>query len=152
MSAHRESRTSGTRRNPRRRLSRLLPGLLLLPAAGVPASPPLHVEVFTTAARAVSESPVAADDVTAQIGEMEKQWVAALKQGDLAWVEALYLPDGLLLPPNAPPVEGQKAMRGVVAVVEIGSVGIGDAQEVAATVVGEARSLPGGHQVVVDDA
>ena len=55
-------------------------------------------------------SPVLADDVRAQIDEMNVKWVAAFKESDFAWLEALYTLDGLLLPSNSPPIEGPKAI------------------------------------------
>jgi ketosteroid isomerase-like protein len=62
------------------------------------------------AAGSAITSPAFADDAGAQIGELDQKWVEALKKGDLDWVEAIYLSDGLLLPPNAPPVEGPSAI------------------------------------------
>lgn len=62
------------------------------------------------AAGAAMTSPALADDVSAQIADLDQKWVQALKKGDLEWVEAVYLSDGLLLPPNAPPVEGSSAI------------------------------------------
>ncbi len=55
-------------------------------------------------------SPVLADDVRAQIEEMNVKWVAAFKERDFAWLEALYTSDGLLLPSNSPPIEGPQAI------------------------------------------
>jgi len=65
------------------------------------------------AAGLVSSGPALAHNVSAQIKEMNTSWMAALKQRDFAAIEALYASDGLLLPPNAPPVEGPKAIADV---------------------------------------
>ncbi len=61
----------------------------------------------------VSSSPALAHGVSAQINEMEAKWVAAFKQRDFAWIEALHTSDGLLLPSNSPPIEGPKAIAAV---------------------------------------
>ncbi len=58
----------------------------------------------------VSTSPASAHSVSAQINEMNVKWVAAFKQRDFAWIEALYTSDGLLLPSTSPPIEGPKAI------------------------------------------
>ena len=49
-------------------------------------------------------------DISAQIKDMDAKWVAAFEQKDFATIEALYAPNGLLLPSNSPPVEGPKAI------------------------------------------
>ena len=58
----------------------------------------------------VSTSPVFANDARTEINEMNVKWVAAFKERDFAWIEALYTSDGLLLPSNSPPIEGPKAI------------------------------------------
>lgn len=64
-------------------------------------------------AGSVSTNPAWAHSVSAQINELNAKWVAAFKQRDFAMIEALYTLDGLLLPPNSPPIEGPKAIVGV---------------------------------------
>ena len=61
----------------------------------------------------VSTGPASAHSVSAQINEINAKWLVAVAQGDSAMIEALYTPDGLLLPSNSPPIEGAKAIAGV---------------------------------------
>ena len=61
----------------------------------------------------VSSGPASAHSVSAQINEINAKWLVAVAQGDSAMIEALYTPDGLLLPSNSPPIEGAKAIAGV---------------------------------------
>ncbi len=61
----------------------------------------------------LSTSLAQAHSVSAQTKEMDVKWVAAFKQRDFAMIEALYMPDGLLLPSNSPPIEGPKAIAAV---------------------------------------
>ena len=58
----------------------------------------------------VSAGPTLAHSVSEQIKEMDVKWVAAFKNRDFATIEALYAPNGLLLPSNSPPVQGPKAI------------------------------------------
>ena len=58
----------------------------------------------------VSSSPALAHGASAQINEIGMKWAAAFKQRDFATIEALYTSNGLLLPPNAAPVEGPSAI------------------------------------------
>ncbi len=71
---------------------------------------PCVFAVALLAAGLVSPSPASAHGVSAQIGEISAKWVAAFKNGDIAWIEALHTSDGLLLPSNSPPIEGPKAI------------------------------------------
>ena len=74
---------------------------------------PCVFAVACLAAGLVSSSPALAHGVSAQINEMNAAWIAAFNNRDFATIEALYASDGLLLPPNAPPVEGPKAIADV---------------------------------------
>lgn len=51
------------------------------------------------------------DQGKAALKEMAPKWQAAYNAGDAAGVAALYAEDGILLPPNSPPVKGRKAIE-----------------------------------------
>jgi uncharacterized protein (TIGR02246 family) len=53
----------------------------------------------------------AQDDAKAQIEAVSAKWQAAYNSGDGAAVAALYTEDGALMPPNAEPVMGTKAIQ-----------------------------------------
>ncbi len=61
----------------------------------------------------VSTSPASAQGVREQIDELNASWVVAFKSRDFAMIEALYMPDGMLLPTGTPAIEGQKAIASV---------------------------------------
>ena len=61
----------------------------------------------------VSTSPASAQGVREQIDELNSNWVVAFKSRDFAMIEALYMPDGILLPTGTPAIEGQKAIVSV---------------------------------------
>ena len=61
----------------------------------------------------VSTSPASAQGVREQIDGLNASWVVAFKSRDFAMIEALYMPDGMLLPTGTPAIEGQKAIVSV---------------------------------------
>lgn len=58
----------------------------------------------------VSTPIVLADDAIQRIHDTNADWVKSFEQRDFATMEALFTPDSLLLSPNAPAVEGPKAV------------------------------------------
>jgi ketosteroid isomerase-like protein len=61
------------------------------------------------AAGLTAAATVSAHDAEQQIRDLDAKWVAAFKARDFSTIEAIYAPDGLFLPPDAPPTEGAKA-------------------------------------------
>ena len=74
--------------------------------------PCLFAAAFLLAGLA-STSLALAHSVSEQLKEIDAKWVAAFKQGDIATIEAFHAANGLLLPPNSPPIEGPKAIVAV---------------------------------------
>ena len=70
---------------------------------------PCVFAVVLVMAGLVSAGPASAHSVSAQIGELIAKWLVAFEQKDFATIEAIYAPNGLLLPSNSPPIEGAKA-------------------------------------------
>jgi len=60
-----------------------------------------------------STSLALAHSVSEQLKEIDAKWVAAFKQRDFATIEAFHAANGLLLPPNSPPIEGPKAIAAI---------------------------------------
>jgi len=54
-----------------------------------------------------------AHSVSEQLKELDAKWVAAFKRGDIETIEAFHAANGLLLPPNSPPIEGPKAIAAI---------------------------------------
>ena len=68
---------------------------------------------FVVLLLAAGAAPGRAHDSTAierEIRALDAQWVAAVAAGDVATIVALYAPDGLFMPPNAPALEGADAI------------------------------------------
>ena len=59
---------------------------------------------------ALLAGPVLADHPKHEIDARNGQWVAAFKAKDFATIEALMMPDALLLAPGVPPIQGVKAV------------------------------------------
>jgi ketosteroid isomerase-like protein/predicted esterase len=74
---------------------------------------PYGIAIVFLAAGLVLANPASAGDVRAQIDEINVKWVKAFKDRDFALIEALYMPDGILLPPNAPAIEDHRAIASV---------------------------------------
>ncbi len=68
----------------------------------------LLITSLTTACQAPSSSPV---DATAAIAEQNNKFGAAVAAKDSAAIAALYTEDAILLPPNAPAVNGRDAIQ-----------------------------------------
>ena len=58
----------------------------------------------------ISTSPALAHSVEAQLEEITVKWLEAFRQGDYATIGGFYAPDGYLLPPNEPAVQGRQAI------------------------------------------
>ena len=58
----------------------------------------------------ISASPALAHSVEAQLEEITVKWVEAFKQRDFVTIEGFYAPDGFLLPPNSPAIQGRQAI------------------------------------------
>lgn len=68
----------------------------------------LLITTLTTGCQAPSASPV---DATAAIAEQNKKFGSAITAKDAAAIAALYSEDAILLPPNAPAVNGRDAIQ-----------------------------------------
>jgi ketosteroid isomerase-like protein/pimeloyl-ACP methyl ester carboxylesterase len=71
------------------------------------------IAILILAAGLVLANSASAADVRAQIDEINVKWVKAFKDKDFALIEALYMPDGILLPPNTSPIEDHRAIASV---------------------------------------
>ena len=58
----------------------------------------------------ISANPASAHSVEAQLEEITVKWVEAFKQRDFMTIEGFYAPDGFLLPPNSPAIQGRQAI------------------------------------------
>ena len=59
----------------------------------------------------VMSLPAFAGDDEQAIRSLDAQWVKAIAEKDATWIGNLYAPDGRLMPPNAPMVQGREAIR-----------------------------------------
>jgi ketosteroid isomerase-like protein len=58
----------------------------------------------------ISASQALAHSVEAQLEEITVKWVEAFKQRDFVTIEGFYAPDGFLLAPNSPAIQGRQAI------------------------------------------
>ena len=63
-------------------------------------------------------------------------WIGAFNDGDAAAIAAMMTEDGMLLPPNSPPIEGREAIEGYWAAAIAGGLS-GSLEEIESSVSGD---------------